>query len=412
MADKILLIGTGAGGNKSAIEVVEQGIIPKEDLLLVNATKMDIPLEYRDKCYVLEKVRNTEKGVKVLDIDEDGGFGKERTPAKDSTLYALKEGKLPLKKIVEEGAYKYVIIITSTEGGSGSGSSVIMARYIHSQCKKELEDGTKIPMPVHLIGFTGFGDDGRGLQNTIEFMQDTVKGLTCHIIKNDTFLVDCNGSKIRAEQAANRELCNQIKVMIGSLIRESAQNIDSRDRYKAVCTSGYQMVEYKELTSKIKNKKDFENALIEMLDDSHNMPTKVGMQRLAVIMNMNENSLLYCDDYSVIKDRCGSCYEVFTHRQSEKDMPEFIALIIAGRKMPLDEAKNILDRYNAESAAVDTDEDDFFSEIQGFRGNARDTMFDMVEDDDSSEEDFFAEFKKVETKKEEVKKSQETLDEY
>lgn len=409
MVDKILLIGAGAGGNKSAIDVVEKEIIPKDDLILVNGTKMDVPLEYREKCYVLEKVRNTENGIEKLDIDEDGGFGKERTSAKDSTLYALKEGKLPLKSIIADGGYKYVVIVTSTEGGSGSGSSVIMAKYIHKVCKDKL--GKSIP--VHIIGLSGFGNDPRGLQNTIEFLQDIEQGITCHIIKNDTFLYECNDSKIKAEIAANNEVCNQIKVAIGSLIRESTQNIDTRDRYKVVNTPGYQQIEYKELTQKIKNKKDFENVLIDMIDNSHNMPTRVGIQRFAVIMNMNENSLLYCDDYSVIKDRYGICYEEFTHRQSEKDMPEFIAIIASGMKMPIDEAKEILDNYNATSAKVDTEEDEFFKEIQGFKGNSRDRMFDMIPSDSSeSEDDFFAEFKKTEEKKKEAKKSQEALDEY
>ena len=409
MTDKILLIGTGAGGNKAAIDVVEKGIIPKDDLVLVNGTKMDVPLEYREKCYVLEKVRNTENGIEKLDIDEDGGFGKERTSAKDSTLYALKEGNLPLKSIIAEGGYKYVVIVTSTEGGSGSGSSVIIAKYISKVCKDKL--GKSIP--VHIIGLSGFGNDPRGLQNTIEFLQDIVPGITCHIIKNDTFLYECNDSKIKAEIAANNEVCNQIKVAIGALIRESTQNIDTRDRYKVVNTPGYQQIEYKELTQKIKNKKDFENVLIDMIDNSHNMPTRVGIQRFAVIMNMNENSLLYCDDYSVIKDRYGICYEEFTHRQSEKDMPEFIAIIASGMKMPIDEAKEILDNYNATSAKVDTEEDEFFAEIQGFKGNSRDRMFDMIPSDSTeSEDDFFAEFKKTEAKKEEAKKQQDKLDEY
>ena len=150
-----------------------------------------------------------------------------------------------------------------------------------------------------------------------------------------------------------------------------------------------------------------------MIDNSHNMPTRVGIQRFAVIMNMNENSLLYCDDYSVIKGRYGICYEEFTHRQSEKDMPEFIAIIASGMKMPIDEAKEILNNYNATSAKVDTEEDEFFAEIQGFKGNSRDRMFDMLPSDSTeSEDDFFAEFRKTEAKKEESKKQQEQLDEY
>ena len=40
------LIGLGAAGNKAAIEAVERGIIPCNNVMLLNSTLKDIPADY------------------------------------------------------------------------------------------------------------------------------------------------------------------------------------------------------------------------------------------------------------------------------------------------------------------------------------------------------------------------------
>ena len=45
---KIKLIGVGAAGNKAVIEAVEQGVVDKESILLLNSTLQDIPVQYRE----------------------------------------------------------------------------------------------------------------------------------------------------------------------------------------------------------------------------------------------------------------------------------------------------------------------------------------------------------------------------
>ena len=363
-----LIIGIGAAGNKSVINLIESGVVSSDDVMLINSTLMDIPAKYKDMAYILEGT--------------DGGFGKERTASKDAMLKKLKSGTLPVKEKAAQG-YKFTAIVSSTEGGTGSGASTILAQYIQSVVK----------IPVHLIGFAGFGSDGRGLQNTMEFLQDTKQEFMVHIIRNDRFLAENNGSKIKAEQAANEELATTIKVIEGQLIKESTQNIDPRDIYKTVNTPGYQIVEYLELPDKIRNKKDFENYLTQMCDDSHAMQTAPSMRRLAVILNLNENSQLYADDFTVLKTRYGTAYEEYTHRQSEPGK-EFIAFICSGMKMPIEEAKEIYERYQEASNAVDKSEDDFFSQIKSFKGNSDDASFNMStpEVNSGSEDDFFSMF--------------------
>lgn len=391
MENKTLVIGLGAAGNKAAIKLVEDGIKDAADIILINSTQVDVPAAYKGACYLL-------KGT-------SGGFGKERTKSKNAMVDFLRSGEFNIKekmaKTDDDGRliYKKAFIIASTEGGTGSGASVILAKYIKDVIK----------IPVHIIGIVGFGKDGRGLRNTMEFLNDVEEGTICSMIKNDSFLSECNDSEILAEKAANEQIEKEILIEEGKLIKESEQNIDPRDLYKVTTTPGYHQTELIYLRDKIRNKKDFAAALTEMLDNSHHMETKPSQTKMAVILNVNPNSQLFCDDYQVLLDRLGKCYEIYTHRQFEGNK-EYIAVISSGLKMPIDEAKEVYERYKEASESVDKSDDSFFSEISKLKGNSDDSMFDMTatQVNSGNEEDFFSSFEKSEGKK----KEQSNIEDY
>lgn len=371
MMMKGLIVGIGAAGNKSTINLIEKGVVDKEDVMLINSTLADIPALYKNQSI-------------VIDANTGGGCGKERTRSKDAMLADLQSGRVPIKSRCASGEYSFVAIVSSTEGGTGSGSATMLAYYVQNVIK----------LPVHLIGFTGFGSDPRGLQNTMEYFEDIEKGVIMHLIRNDKFVREA-GSQRKAELAANDELVNIIKVITGQCIVESTQNIDSRDLYKTVNTPGYEVTEYFELDDKIRNTKDFEQCLKRMVDDSHAMETTPSMLRLAVIINVSDSSQEYCENFSVLTEKYGNCYELYTHRQSEPG-GDFIAFIASGMKMPIDEVKAIYDNYSKSSESVDKSEDEFFSAVKQMKGNPEDSMFTMgsTELNSGSEEAFFAKFAK------------------
>lgn len=367
-----LIIGIGAAGNKAVINAIEKGVVDLEDCMLINSTLNDIPAKYKDSAY-------------ILGVNTGGGCGKERTKSKDAILEDLKAGRIPVKNKIENSkeTYSFIAIASSTEGGTGSGAATMLAFYAQSVIK----------LPVHLIGFTGFGSDPRGLQNTMEYFEDLEKGVIMHLIRNDRFLAETR-SRMKAEVAANDEFATLLNTIQGCPIVESTQNIDPRDLYKVVNTSGYEVVEYMSLDEKIRNKQDFEDALTRMCDESHAMETSPSMLRLAVIINVPENAQMYCEDYSVLKQRYGNCFEIYEHRQSEPG-GDFVAFIASGMKMPMDEVKAIYDSYSEESEAVDKSEDDFFDKVKSMKGNPADSMFTMgtaAEVNSGSEDDFFAQF--------------------
>ena len=107
------IIGCGAAGNKAAIELLKSGY-DDDQIILINSTAKDIDPKYKDKLIIFGK------GL--------GGCGKERSLGKQMIMDDLKNGK-----IVPEGMTssrdRGVILVGSTEGGSGSSIIPILAKY-------------------------------------------------------------------------------------------------------------------------------------------------------------------------------------------------------------------------------------------------------------------------------------------
>lgn len=352
--ERTLLIGCGAGGNKSTLYALEHcEKIEKSDVLLINSTSRDIPENWDGKTVILST--------------DDKGCGKERTTAKEMTLTAIQTGKLDLKAQTE--GYSKVIIITSQEGGTGSGSAPIIAKY----CSQVLALNT------HLIGFKGFEEDPRGLQNTIEFFQEIDPSLTVQCINNAAFLKECGNSKFKAEQLANRELAKRLRLLDGSELIASEQNIDPSDLYKAANTVGYMTIEVEPVRSAILDQSDFDKICTRMVTYSKSLKSAdPGQQRMAVIMNISPANEDFIDtSFRVFKNAYGNSYETFLHKQYNPNEEEYIAVISSGQRMPLDEVKAIYDRYLQESSKVVKTKDNFAEEIMKLKGLPEDMSFDM-----------------------------------
>lgn len=369
------VIGIGAAGNKAAISLIENGVIAREKVMLVNSTVKDIPTDYTD--------------IAVKFKAAEGGCGKERDLAKNLALGALKNSEINLDSFADPSD-SFVIIVTSSEGGTGCGASAIFAKYF-----KDV-----VGIPVHLFVFTGFEDDGRGLQNTVELFQDIEAEYIVEAISNKKFLddPDVNGNKIKAEKKANQEFAMRIKILLGGLICNSDQNIDETDLYKLTTTPGYMMIDYRPLKN-IKNIEVFNKVLIDMIDNSKSLDiSEPSAKRLGVIFNVSEKSQDFIDfGATVLRDRLGFPYEYFQHIQSIGDS-EFVAFIASGMQMPLDEIKEVYEKYKEQSAKVNKKQDSFFDFVGDLRGNSEDAMFDMGSRKDlkevstKSKADFFSGF--------------------
>ena len=211
---RALIIGTGAAGNKAVVNLMELGVVDKDDVLLINSTLKDVPEKYRN--------------IAVKLSDEYDGCGKERSLSKEITDEAIKDGTLNFNNLPYD-IYK-VIIVTSMEGGTGSGSTDIIAKHLYE--KQNINN-------IEIFAFKGFEEDVRGIQNSIEFFQDMKPTYGVQVINNAAFLKEAGGNIKKAHKLANDELARRIRVSLGQVLVAGEDNVDGSDLYKVTNTTGY-----------------------------------------------------------------------------------------------------------------------------------------------------------------------------
>lgn len=351
------LIGIGAGGNKAAICAVRNDIISVENTMLINSTLKDIPKDYT--------------GSAIEFSNSYGGCGKERKMSYDLCANSIQDGTIPLEEFLnvgKEDQTELVVLVSSTEGGTGSGSTPLLAKYIREV----------LGISVHVFLFIGFQEDVRGTKNTVEIFQELQNNFATEAVKLKKYLPECNSNRIKAEEKADIDFCKKLSVLIGLQLRDSDHNIDPTDLLKISTTDGYMVIESAVIEDKIKNREQFRKIVIDMIDNSKTLDVDEPSQtRMAVIINIKKDSTDYIDYDDILTERFGQCYDKFEHIQDESDMDQFIAFISAGSKMPMDEVESVYNKYQKMTAMVNKDKDTFFGNMQKKTFANDDSNFDI-----------------------------------
>lgn len=381
MSQQVKILGCGAAGNKACIQLLKDQVTEIGNVMLLNSTMKDIPDEYRNIAIEFGNVR---------------GAGKERDLAKKMIFDSLKNKEVDIDNFISP-MDKIAVIVTSSEGGTGSGSSIILAQYLRKVLK----------MNVHLFVFTGFEDDARSLKNSVDWFSDLSEDITVEAISNKAFMNEAK-TRAEAEQLANKEFSKRISILIGNYIIPSEDNMDDTDLYKVSTTPGYMTIEHASI-DKLKSTDDFNHILEDMIDNSKSLDTEIGSKRIGIIMNVSKKNRAYIDEsFSIIKEKYGQPYELFTHFQ-ETGEDEFVHFIIAGRKLPIDSIKKAYQKYEKQMESIDFNHDSFFGSKEKFNTDAPDGMdMNLSFGNDPKEyekdaKDFFASFSTAEkdTKKSE-----------
>ena len=364
----IFIIGLGAAGNKAAMRALELGVVDTPDTVLVNSTVKDIPEEYRETAIIIGHNLN--------------GCGKEREISKSAIVEYLKANdtfsKIPAN-------VDRVVVVTSTEGGTGSGSAPILAKYIRDV----------IGINTSIFAFTGFENDARGLKNTVNFMKEIDDETTIQIISNKKFLDDANNNFIKAQDLANDEFCKRLVIMSGAALQESDQNIDDTDLHKLIDAPGLLDITYTDIENPIKNIESFNKICSNLVDDSKSVDFTPTASRIGFIFNGKESSRDSIDySYSVLKNKYGEPFEVYTHLQENTVYKkEFIACIASGMKLPIDVLQKTYEEYLERTSKISKDKDSFFDTIKSFEAPEEDDVFDMRKRQaKSTKDDFFSNF--------------------
>lgn len=347
----IKVIGLGAAGNKAVASLVEGNVVNKDQVLLINSTLKDVPEGYKESA---------------VQFTDGRGCGKDRDLAKELCLYDIQQENLScLDKLINDND-ELVVLAASTEGGTGSGSLPILAKYYSAV----------MGLPVHCFAFTGFEEDSRGLQNTIEFFQDMEDEFTVQVISNKKYL-DAYESKTKAEKAANDDFVSKISILIGNDIIDSEQNIDETDLFKVSTTNGYMLIDSITLDSKMKNTDQIDKAIIDVIDNTKSLDISgAGIKRIAIFVNADSRKAEMVDyKCEAIKKKLGMPYEIFTHIQYDQSKPETLSFILAGLNMPLEEVKEIYEKFKNESSKINTDKDKFFEFTAGIQKEDKKSAF-------------------------------------
>lgn len=360
---KILCLGGGA--NKAGIELMKE--IPElaSSIILINTTLKDIPTEYRENAVEL--------------VGDYKGCAKERAVARDIMISNLKSGDFDYPADQDDAM---TIIVTSAEGGTGSGATPILAKYISSVYKTH----------VHIFVFTGFNSDVRGIKNTVDLFKELDSNYTVESISNAKFLDEAHGNRTKAEQMANKKFCQSIRILLGGTITESSQNIDESDLLKLVNTPGFMVIEDVDL-GKVKNVDSYNTKLIEAIDDSKSLNVEPTCKRRGTILNISDKEADYVDyNNEVLKERFGLPFEAFSHIQKLHDH-NYLQFIISGLKMPIEDIENAYEEFVKNSDSVDKSKDDFFSKEFVTDSTGFDTLRSKksTEDVRLAKDDFFSE---------------------
>ena len=314
---KYTVLGIGAGGNKGAINLIEKGIISRDYVKLFNTTLKDVPDDY--------------KNIAVHFASELGGSGKERNTGYNAAVEAIKNGSLNIAQYINPDA-QAIIIVTSTEGGTGSGATPAFAKYCLA-----------MNLPVHVFALLGFEDEPRGLKNTLSFFNDLDSNVTLHTIRNTAFL-DYTGNRSTAEKAANDKFAEDVLALTGSVMIPSEQNIDDRDMYKICCTPAYMDIEKVSLNG-VKNEDLFNKAISNAYDTICSLEFDKSVKRLGVIINASEKTVDAIDfKFDVIKRFIGVPYETYTHIQYDGE-EEYMYIFACGMNFPEDAIKEIAKKH-------------------------------------------------------------------
>ena len=353
------IIGCGAAGNKAVAQLVAKGY-SKDKCYYVNSTSVDLPAEC-DKEHTI--IFGAQSKLTF------GGCGKERSIGKRMIIEDMRSDTSAFDKIC--GNEHAIVLCGSTEGGSGSASLPILAKYFHEVHHK----------PVIVILFFGFKDDVRGLQNSIEICQELSEDYGIVGIDNAGFLDDNNGNRFKAEQAANEQFCKVIKILSGGVINNGQQVIDDTDLYKVVTTPGYMIADGTKLPDRIKTVEAYTNTLNNFLLNNAayiDPPKGSGCRRIAAIFNLREidDNINYSAD--AVSAIYGQPYEYFISTGGMIDNCNSFYFIASGMKFPIDRIQGIFDEYKARSESVDKSKDSFFGHVNELRGAIEDAQFNML----------------------------------
>lgn len=375
------IIGVGGCGNKIVAQGVDSGIIAKSSYLLMNSTDKDIPQGYKSI---------------VFSDDKDYGCAKNRSASKTLIIDWLQNGGADTLASTIDESVDCVIVVNSTEGGTGSGAASILCKFI--------ENDLAVPAVINIPVF-GFADSASGCKNSIDYMKDICPEVAILPVMNQKAQKSFDNvgvNTFKTEHQVNDVVLDQIKAIIGTDIRASQQNIDAADHIAIIGNSGLMVINTIDL-SDIRDIKTFNSAIIESIAHSISFDITPELTtsnvKMGIYLNITDSRLDYIgNDFSVLKKRLFGDYtpSTFIHKQYFSEYGEFARIVISGLEIPIDEANKFKSVIEQESSRVSSASGSFFDQIQSLNVDVNEapkrkrsvggSFLDTLSSDDSAKE--------------------------
>lgn len=362
----VSVVGIGNAGSQVAALAAETLKIP---VLAINSSEKDL--------------QTIPASVPHYLMGDEKGAGKERSAAKkffkDSIMDMLKD-----ETVSEVFNKEVVFVVSSTGGGTGSGTAPILANVI-----QEVYHDAKII----LIGILPTLKEALSTQvNTIEYMKELYETWT-----DATYMIYDNEKLSKLPTTAmmqhiNKSIVDDIDVIRGTYQRPTRfASIDEKDAKNIISTPGrIVIVSLRNLKEKDLDEVDLEDLLIEQFKTN----THCEIQRDKIVKRTGVISLLsdrlnerFDTNLSKVQTFIGTPVESFEHVliNEDRQLENCLFLIAAGMTQINDRIRKISDRIEEINEQQNQKEDD--SELTGIDVQSLNNKIDRRTNNDNGNND-------------------------
>ena len=284
-----------------------------------------------------------------LNVVDSDGAGRNRSAAKnlfkrDIGSKALAIIKNKLDEAEAEGRpFSYIMVFATTDGGTGSGTSPMFAKYIF--------DNTTVPVIICGV-YPSLSEDAQSLYNAIEWQREVsgvgVSGVGIpYIILNNNIQ---NQTKTAIHSIVNAQAVDVVKMIIGSYFGNSVHGtIDNQNLYMLLAQQGKRIVI---ASSEVRpTSQQSLDDYLEVLVRKCNQPMPSAGQGLAVFVKGTEDLIRRLD--TSIPDFCERyTAPILKFPHIEVSSTIRIGIIISGCEEPIPELSAIKARYDDLMAAA------------------------------------------------------------
>lgn len=315
----LLVIGCGDGGCNIASAIGQE--IPDSLIIAYNTS--------------VRNMNSIRADIKLVPEKEDGS-GKSRDYSKEVFKYAHNDLLNAVKKILEGTEIEYIIVTTTTDGGTGSGMSPIAAKLI----------ADNVDVPVVIIGvYPSVENDAMAQYNTLSWQKEVTKtGLPYMLFDNNELLK--TGMSVRlTHQKVNSYIVNCMKLISGMLYgNDAVMTVDNRDFFMLIQHIG-KRINIATSTLKPTVNQTLDQYVDDMVRNSlQPLPANVG--GIAIFLRGNEEMLGKMDvSLPEFRAKYGDAAVHYSHIEVDSDAVQ-ISILTSGSSEPVDRVYEVRDRYD------------------------------------------------------------------